>query len=302
MVAWILGGLGGCVVEEPEQEHGEEPMRSGAQRLGSVARGPEQTSQGCDGTPLPSCDGPFTGAACDLPCSLGPPDLEALECDVDRYCHSDGSTYGLAARNAVLYPASPDEPDEAVQANLEAWIVEHPADLGLEAGLTADDLDLHRMNDFRSSAGALTIFRFGQTYRGIPVLAPDGIVTLVHGPQGAISITGAIIDRRTSCDGTDWLYASCDDLPEYSGGALTCDQNTCALDYAQCTTPGLDTTEGTVDPDDSAISMAPPAETETTGAAGVDPSACDCRAAASGRWLVLFPLFVLGVRRRRRRA
>ncbi|MCX4246747.1 hypothetical protein [Paraliomyxa miuraensis] len=203
MVAWVVGGLGGCVTEEPERERSEEPTNVVIERLGSAAHGLEQASQGCDGTPLPSCDGPFTGASCDLPCALAPPGLPPRECGVDRYCHSDGSTYGLAARNAVLYPASPDEPDEAVQANLEAWIVEHPADLGLEAGLTADDLELHRMNDFRSSAGALTIFRFGQTYRGIPVLAPDGIVTVVYGPQGAISITGAIIDGRTPYEHAD---------------------------------------------------------------------------------------------------
>ncbi|MCX4243066.1 hypothetical protein, partial [Paraliomyxa miuraensis] len=157
----------------------------------------ERANEDCDGTPLPACEGPFTGAACDLPCSFAPPGLDPLDCGIDRTCHSDGSTYGLAARNAVLYPASADDPDEAIQANFEAWIVEHPADLGLSAGLTADDLELHRMSDFRSSAGALTIVRFSQTYRGIPVLAPDGIVTLVYGPEGAVSITGAIIDGRT---------------------------------------------------------------------------------------------------------
>ena len=162
-----------------------------------------EADRGCDGTPLPVCDGPFAGATCDLPCMPAAPGDAPLQCGIDRYCHSDGSTYGLATRNAVLYPASPEDPDEVVQADLEAWIVEHPADLGLADGLTEDDLELERMNDFRSSAGPLTIFRFAQTYRRVPVLAPDGIVTLVYGPQGAISVTGAIIDGRTPYEHAD---------------------------------------------------------------------------------------------------
>ncbi|MCX4239978.1 hypothetical protein [Paraliomyxa miuraensis] len=109
-------GLGGCVAEE--RERSEEPTNAAAERLGFVVDGLERASQGCDGTPLPACDGPFTGAACDLPCSFAPPGLPPLECGIDRTCHSDDSTYGLAARNAVLYPASADDPDEAIQADL----------------------------------------------------------------------------------------------------------------------------------------------------------------------------------------
>lgn len=149
----------------------------------------------CDGTPLPPCDGPFTGSSCNLPCTHGaePP----LACGLERTCHSDGSTYGISTRNAVLYPASPEDSDDEVHADFEAWIVEHAADLGLDAGLSVDDVELTRLGDFRSSAGPLTLFRFAQTYHGRPVLAPDGIVTLVYAPQGAVAITGAIIDGRT---------------------------------------------------------------------------------------------------------
>jgi hypothetical protein len=111
--------------------------------------------------------------------------------------------YGLSTRNALLYAASADESDTAVEADFEAWIVEHPADLGLSAGLSVDDLELHRLGDFRSSAGPLTIYRFAQTYHGVPVLAPDGIVTVVHGPRGAVSVTGAIIDGRTPYEHRD---------------------------------------------------------------------------------------------------
>jgi hypothetical protein len=115
-------------------------------------------------------------------------------------CHSDGRVYGLSTRNALLYAASTGAVDSAIEADFEAWIAEHPAELGLSAGLSIDDIGLSRMPNFRSSAGPLTIFRFAQTYRGLPVLAPDGIVTLVYGPRGAIAVTGAVIDGRTPYD------------------------------------------------------------------------------------------------------
>jgi hypothetical protein len=160
---------------------------------------PREPELGCDGEPLPPCDGPFTGAACDLPCVGG----DARECGVDRTCHSDGRTYALATRNAVLYPGSPEDADDLVEAAFETWIVEHPGELGLAAGLSAHDIELHRVGDFRSAAGPLTIFRFAQTYHDLPVLAPDGIVTLVYGPQGAVGVTGAVVDGRTRYDHRD---------------------------------------------------------------------------------------------------
>ncbi|MCX4239341.1 hypothetical protein [Paraliomyxa miuraensis] len=309
VVAWMLGGLGGCVAEESERERGDESTNEEAERLGLVDHGLGQTSLACDGTLLPSCDGPFTGAACDLPCALAPPGLPPLECGVDRHCHSDGSTYGLAARNAVLYPASPDDPDEAVQANLEAWIVEHPADLGLEAGLTADELELHRMSDFRSSAGVLA-----DAQR--PALRPHAAVRLRLGGKGRAAPRWSLLrvscpmpmvcedcgngvrEGSETCDGTEWLYASCDAMPEYAGGALGCDQNACMFDVSECTMPGLDTTAGTFDPEEESTTS--PAET-----AGVQagPDGCGCRARGprSGR-LALLSLLLLGARRRRRLA
>jgi hypothetical protein len=171
---------------------GVEPLDSSARR--------DASNPSCQETPQPPCEGPFTGAACDLPCHAG---VVPLHCGLERTCHSDGSTYGLAVRNALLYVASTDVPDAVVEAAFEAWIVEHPSDLGLSAGLSADDIELHPLGDFRSSAGRLTIFRFMQTYHGVPVLAPDGMVTLVYGPQGAVSVTGAIIDGRTPYDHRD---------------------------------------------------------------------------------------------------
>lgn len=149
----------------------------------------------CDGSPLPVCEGPFTGATCDLPC-LGAANDPAPDCGVDVHCHSDGSVYGFATRNALLYAGAPDDPPEIIQADLEGWIVAHTADLSLAPGLARADLGLQPLAAFRSTAGALTIFRFAQTYDGKPVLAPDGLVTVVYGPQGAVSMTGAIIDAR----------------------------------------------------------------------------------------------------------
>jgi MYXO-CTERM domain-containing protein len=154
------------------------------------------TGDRCGGAVLPECDGPFTGVTCGLPCIGDDP----TACGVDVYCHSDGTVYGLATRNAVLFPGAASDGDEEIEAALEAWIVEHEAELGLEEGLGSEDLELHRRAEGESTAGPLRILRFAQTHRGFPVLAPDGVVTLVHGPEGAVSISGAIIDGRAIYD------------------------------------------------------------------------------------------------------
>lgn len=118
--------------------------------------------------------------------------------DLDVHRHSDGRVYGLSARRAVLFPGSPTASDATIEAGLVAWIVTHEAELGLAAGLEPEHVELHRAPGFRSTAGALAIFRFVQTYRGLPILGPDGVVTLVLGPRGAVSLSGAIVDGRTS--------------------------------------------------------------------------------------------------------
>jgi hypothetical protein len=184
--------LVGCSADVLQDEHDQDAsVESGELSSPRVA----EASVRCDGTPLPTCVGPFTGATCELPC-LDTSGEATAACGLDVYCHSDGTVYGLATRNAVLYHGEPNDDEPIVESDFEQWIVGHAADLGLEAGLEPANLELHRLEGFRSAAGPLTIFRFSQTYRGMPVLAPDGIVTLVYGPQGAISITGAIVDNR----------------------------------------------------------------------------------------------------------
>jgi hypothetical protein len=184
--------LVGCSADVLQDEHDQDAsVESGELPSTRVA----EASVRCDGTPLPTCTGPFTGATCELPC-LDTSGEATAACGLDVYCHSDGTVYGLATRNAVLYRAAPDDDEPVVQTDFEGWIVGHAADLGLEAGLEPSNLELHRLEGFRSAAGPLTIFRFSQTYDGLPVLAPDGIVTLVYGPQGAISASGAIVDNR----------------------------------------------------------------------------------------------------------
>lgn len=186
--------LGGCAAEvlhdESHEDAGFEGHDVPSLRL-------MEPSLRCDGAPLPACDGPFTGAACNLPCLVTYGEASAT-CGLDVYCHSDGAVYGLATRNAVLFRGEPDDDESIVESSFEQWIVEHAADLGLESGLEPSNLELHRLEGFRSAAGPLTIFRFSQTYDSLPVLAPDGIVTLVYGPQGAVSVTGAIIDGRVA--------------------------------------------------------------------------------------------------------
>jgi MYXO-CTERM domain-containing protein len=184
--------LVGCSADVLHDEHDQDvSVESGELPSPRVA----EASVRCDGTPLPTCVGPFTGATCELPC-LNTSGEATAACGLDVYCHSDGTVYGLATRNAVLYHGGPEDDEPIVESSFEGWIVGHAADLGLEAGLEPANLELHRHEGFRSAAGPLTIFRFSQTYRGMPVLLPDGIVTLVYGPQGAISTTGAIVDNR----------------------------------------------------------------------------------------------------------
>lgn len=106
------------------------------------------------------------------------------------------------------------------------------------------------------------------------------------------------------CDGNDWRYASCGELPEYSGGTLTCDANTCTFDESQCTMPGLDTT-ASVGTSGGATTGADDVPETETGAAGTSAGSdgCNCRAGASGAaWIVLLPLSLLGATRRRRTA
>jgi MYXO-CTERM domain-containing protein len=187
----LIGFSTGCSVDSlkemaPSGRVGDVPALMGA----TTAVRP------CGGAPMPACNGPLTGVSCTLPC-LDSSGSDATACGVDAYCHSDGTVYGLSTRNAVLWHGSPADGDAEIQAAFEAWITGHEAELGLDDGLEPDDLALTRARDFRSSMGSLRLFRFTQAHRGFPVLAPDGIVTLVYGPQGAISITGAIIDGRT---------------------------------------------------------------------------------------------------------
>jgi hypothetical protein len=106
-----------------------------------------------------------------------------------------------------------------------------------------------------------------------------------------------------SCDGDDWLHASCDELPQYSGGTLACDLVTCTLDESQCAMPGLDTTAETMNPDESTTTVrAGDTGTDTdTGLADPRSDGCDCRVPGTddGR-PALLPSVLLAVKRRRR--
>lgn len=163
--------------------------------------------QHCDGSWFGACSGSFTGPSCTLPCvvdpvggadetgaSSGPPP----GCGIDYYCHSAGLVYGLATKNAFLYEASPNETDADIEKRFKSWILRHEDDLGLSPGLALSNLGLQRRIDFRNGDGSLTFFRFAQRYRTFPVATPDDIVTLAYTPDGAISVTGAIVDNRVA--------------------------------------------------------------------------------------------------------
>lgn len=94
----------------------------------------------------------------------------------------------------------------------------------------------------------------------------------------------------------------CEDDPLYAGGTLVCNQDTCQLEYAQCTMPGLDTTAGTMSPEDPQASAETYAETETDpGAGATESGGCGCRAPTSNHGgLLAFSLSLLGAMRRKR--
>lgn len=185
----LVAGLG-TIVPCSGQVSAKVPVRSVASQA-ARAGGPSRL---CDGTPLPACEGPFTGPSCTLPCTGSG---EPSSCGLASYCHADGTVYGLSTRGALLYPGSPRDDESAVEATFVAWIVAHEAELGLEPGLEPADIELHRSSGPPVHEGPLTIYRFSQTHHGLPVLPPDDIITLVYGPDGPISVSGAIIDKRT---------------------------------------------------------------------------------------------------------
>ncbi|MCX4241231.1 hypothetical protein [Paraliomyxa miuraensis] len=171
-------------------------MRDGSGRAAQVCfEGPERAvaaganARACSGEVLPTCSPGWTGPGCDWPC-------DGAECSFASYCHGDGRTWGLAAFGARLFEASPKLPDEEIHALFEQFVVEHPEDLGLAAGVSPEDLDLVPAPAFRAPAGKLEVLRFEQKYRGIPVYGPDGTVRVTLGPRGAIAFDGAIVDGR----------------------------------------------------------------------------------------------------------
>jgi hypothetical protein len=203
-VAWFAAG--GWIAELPASQGGVDEARGGpADDItrtsgGTRAAWPPPDDDGrhrCDTTALPRCEGPFTGATCTLPC-VGEAGSNTETCGLDVYCHADGTVYGLATRNAVLYAGSPDASDDEIEAAWVAWVAEHEAELGLDEGMEPQHVELELMPDAASSARPLRIVRFKQSHRGFPVLAPDDVITVVYAPQGVVSISGAIVDGRAS--------------------------------------------------------------------------------------------------------
>lgn len=67
-------------------------------------------------------------------------------------------------------------PTRSSRPTSRQWIAKRPADLGLAAELTVEDIELHPLAAFCSAARPLAIFCFVQAHHGVPMLAPDGIV------------------------------------------------------------------------------------------------------------------------------
>ena len=113
-------------------------------------------------------------------------------------------------------------------------------------------------------------------------------------------LTDPVADAKR-WDSANLLYADAM-TPSDAGGELTCNQDTCQLDQAQCTMPGLDTAAGTMSPEAMSTSAETYAETETDlGAGGTESGGCGCLAPTSNHGgLLVLSLSMLGAMRRRR--
>ncbi len=160
----------------------------------------------CKGELLASCEGPYTGPSCTLPCDVpgaGDPDDTGVpldppdDCGFELYCHSDGSVYGLSTKKSFLWQGSPSASNKVIENTVKQWTIHHEEDLGLAPNLSLTDIDLRAGGNFRSRDGSLTVFRFSQYYKNIRVLDPDGQVIVTYTPDGAVSISGKIVDRRS---------------------------------------------------------------------------------------------------------
>lgn len=158
---------------------------------------PPPTGHGCAGQALETCASGWTGPMCDIQCQPGQP------CEFKVYCHSWGATYGLSTAGTFLFSLDPAWPTWLIEAKLRGFIAAHAASLGLAPQLTLWDLGLTPHHRFSSNDGLLSLLRFDQSYRQIPVFGADAVVTLIATRRGALGIRGAIIDSREVYDHVD---------------------------------------------------------------------------------------------------
>jgi hypothetical protein len=151
----------------------------------------------CQGTVLEPCESGWTGPMCDIKCQAGQP------CDYSLYCHSWGATYGLSVAGTYLFDLDPAWPSWLLTAHLYAFILTHQGCLGCAPNLAISDIHLEPHHAFRSSDGLLTLLRFDQSYRGLPVFGADAVVTIIATKLGALGIRGAIVDAREEYDHFD---------------------------------------------------------------------------------------------------
>ena len=164
--------------------------------IGQAASGIASPTTACDGSTLRPCDPGETGPTCSWACFQGETD-----CGFSQVCHADGRVAGLSTSRAFMFALNPTDNDRAAQSAFINWILGHPGDLGLASGLQVGDLGLRSDSPFRNQHDWLTFFRFRQEYRGYPVHGPDGVVLLETHPQGAVSLSGSIVDGRPTYDG-----------------------------------------------------------------------------------------------------
>jgi hypothetical protein len=133
-----------------------------------------------------TCDPGFTGDDCSVECPAGE------SCVAHVYRNGDGTTAGVAVGGTVLFE------ETSANASLDAFraLVSAQPTLFSVAPLTPAELDGLSFTQTWSFHG-LEVHRYAQRYHDLPIHGPGSEISIVTAEeQGAISVTGTVIDSR----------------------------------------------------------------------------------------------------------
>lgn len=147
---------------------------------------------------------------------------------------------------------------------------------------------------------------------GLAVYDQFNAIACAHGLRGCAdpppmtceTCPNGVREGGETCDGLDWMVASCSDWGDYVAGDLRCDAATCQLDFDLCVEPGdaLDSTAGGSHEGGSETTAGQDATETEGGATEASSGGCGCRSEPPprmGPWVIAL-LAIPWIRRRRR--